>query len=90
MAGLSPRPRLVEYPIWAWASSDPTDLPNAGEVVARRLDIRPHLDLKRRAVRTYRSQITDLIADDPEGFRLPDEFLAHFDRPYEVFIERRG
>lgn len=90
IAGLAPRSRLVEYPIWAWVSSDPADLPAAHEVVARRLDIRAHLDLKRRAVRTYRSQTTDLIADDPEGFRLADEFLAHFDRPYEVFLEERA
>ncbi len=86
-AALSPRPRILEYPIWVWASLDPADPPRRDEVGARRLDIRAHLDLKRRAIGAYRSQTTDLIDDDPLGFRLSSEFLAHFDRPYEVFLE---
>lgn len=84
---LESRPRLLEYPIWLWASADAADLPTPGEVVARKLEITAHLDRKRRAIAAYRSQTTDLIEDDPLGFRLTHEFLAHFQRPYEVFFE---
>src|ERR1700683_1361707 len=33
------------------------------------------------------SQTTDLINDDPNGFRLTDSDLARFDLPYESFFE---
>jgi hypothetical protein len=51
-----------------------------------RLDTTRHLPAKRRAIAAHRSQTTDLIDDDPNGFRLPDEFLALFTRPFEVFL----
>jgi hypothetical protein len=29
---------------------------------------------------------SDLIADDPEGFRLPRALLSVFEQPFEVFL----
>jgi hypothetical protein len=52
-----------------------------------RLDAKRHLPAKRRAVAAHRSQTTDLIADDPAGFRLPPEALALAFRPFELFLE---
>ena len=52
-----------------------------------RLDIARHIPAKRRAIACHRSQLTDLIHDDPTGFRMSPEFLANFDQPFEVFIE---
>ncbi len=78
--------RLLSYPVWGWtlpASRELPDPPPRG----LRLDITPHLAAKRRAIAAHRSQTTDLIDDDPEGFRLADEFVALFTRPFEVFLE---
>ena len=43
--------------------------------------------LKQEAIACYRSQITNLIDDDPEGFRLTPEMLLNFARPWEVYLE---
>ncbi len=45
------------------------------------------LDRKRAAVPAHRSQTTDLIDDEPGGPRLAPEMLAHFEGPYEVYLE---
>ena len=57
--------------------------PGLGQRVFR---IRPVLDAKRRAIAAHRSQTTDLIDDDPDGSRLPEEFVGLFTRPYEVYL----
>ena len=51
------------------------------------LDIGAVVELKQQAIAAYRSQTTDLIDDDPEGFRLTDVMLANFTRPWEVYFE---
>lgn len=87
MAHLRLSPRLVEYPIWDWDSAQRGDAPAIGEVTAWRLDISAVLPQKLQAIAAYRSQTTDLIDDDPEGFRLTPEMLAHFAHPWELFLE---
>ena len=62
----------------------------AGEVAAWRLDVRAVLPLKEVAIAAHRSQTTDLIADDSDGFRLLPHVLAHFTRPWEIFLEEQG
>ncbi len=79
--------RVVEYPVWVWELAQPGDLPQPGEMQAWRLDIGKVLDVKRQAIAAYPSQTTRLIADDPEGFMLTPEVLAHFTQPYEVYLE---
>ena len=78
-------PRLVEYPIWDW------DLEQRGnfsqQIEAWRYDISSVLELKQQAIAKYRSQISDLIDDDPEGFRLTPEMLENFTQPWEVYLE---
>ena len=87
-AGRRPGVRWLEYPVWAWTRpDDPACAPHGGEATAWRLDISDVLDAKSRAVAAHRSQTTDLIADDPDGFRLAPDVLAHFERPWELFIE---
>lgn len=80
-------PRLIEYPIWDWDWEQRRSLPASLEVTTWRLNISAVVELKQQAIATYRSQITDLIDDDPEGFRLSAEMLANFTRPWEVYIE---
>ena len=52
-----------------------------------RLEIGRHLARKRRAIDAHRSQTTDLIADDPNGFRLTGTDLARFALDHEFFFE---
>jgi LmbE family N-acetylglucosaminyl deacetylase len=79
--------RLIEYPIWDWDAQQSKHLPDANQVSAWRLDIQAVLGVKQRAIAAYRSQVTNLIDDDPEGFRLTPAMLAHFVQPWEVYFE---
>jgi hypothetical protein len=45
------------------------------------------MEKKRRALAAHGSQTTALIDDDPGGFLFSQIDLAHFDRPYEFFLE---
>ncbi|WP_319419376.1 PIG-L deacetylase family protein [Pleurocapsa sp. FMAR1] len=78
-------PRLIEYPIWDWDTKQRQDFSES--VDAWRLDISSVLELKRQAIAQYRSQISDLIDDDPEGFRLTPEMLLNFTQPWEIYLE---
>ncbi len=80
-------PRLIEYPIWDWDTEQSGGLPNSAQITGWRLDINAVVSLKQRAIAAYQSQITDLIDDDPEGFRLTPEMLANFTRSWEVYFE---
>ena len=79
--------RLIEYPIWLWEMADAADLPQANEVKIRRLAIDEVVERKQKAIYAHRSQTTDLIDDDPHGFRLSPEVLAHFAAPFEIYLE---
>lgn len=79
--------RVFAYPIWGWTL--PEDLEVGAPPQGQRLDITAHLPAKAAAIAAHRSQITDLIADDPSGFRLEPAMLARFARPYEIFIALR-
>ncbi len=78
-------PRILEYPIWDW------DRQQRGSSIETatvwRFDIRSVLDLKQSAIAQYLSQISDLIDDDPEGFRLTPEMLKNFIQPWEIYLE---
>jgi LmbE family N-acetylglucosaminyl deacetylase len=76
---------LYSYPVWGWLLP-PEQLLQDRMIEGWRLDITMHLNRKRRAIASHQSQYSDLIRDDPNGFRLPPELLATFDRPYEAFI----
>jgi len=78
--------RLLAYPVWGWTLPPDQPLPDGPPIHGWRLDITRHLAAKRRAIAAHRSQTTDLIDDDPNGFRLTAEFLALFTRPFEVFL----
>lgn len=81
-----PRLKLWFYPIWGWhlAADAPIAAPSPEGC---RIDIRPWLGAKRGAIAAHASQTTDLIDDDPHGFRFDDQTLAPFLGPYEYFIE---
>lgn len=78
--------QIIEYPIWLYELAASDDAPLAAEVSAFRLDISEVAELKQQAVRAHVSQLTDLIDDDPNGFRLSAEVLQNFNLPYEIFL----
>ncbi|MDY6784846.1 MAG: PIG-L family deacetylase [Cyanobacteriota bacterium] len=86
---LSPKPRVIEYPIWDWDAAQHQDLPNWEQFEVWRLGIDAVVEEKERAIAAYRSQTTRLINDDPDGFLLTPEILENFKRPWEVYIEEK-
>jgi LmbE family N-acetylglucosaminyl deacetylase len=83
---MSPGLKLWAYPIWGWhieASADIRQPPP----MASRIDISPYRDRKLEAIAAHASQMTDLISDDPEGFRFDKNSLAPCLGQYEYFIE---
>lgn len=79
-------PRLIEYPIWDWDAEQRGNF-GCAQVIGWRLDISTVVEMKRRAIAAYRSQTTDLIDDDPEGFRLTPTMLENFAQPWELYLE---
>jgi LmbE family N-acetylglucosaminyl deacetylase len=77
--------RHLSYPVWGWTLPDDTELPAAPS--GARLDIAAHLPAKRRAIAAHASQHPGLITDSPRGFHLPPDFIAMFERPWEVFLD---
>ena len=80
-------PRLLVYSIWGDRSAGLASVPE-GET-GWRLDIRSVENLKRQAALAHRSQTTNLIDDDPSGFRLTLEMLNNLIQPYETYLELR-
>ncbi|QDA59613.1 PIG-L deacetylase family protein [Hymenobacter jejuensis] len=87
LAALPNAPRLLEYVVWAWERAAPHELPQTGEVEGWRIGIEPVLAQKQKAIAAHRSQLTNLIDDDPTGFQLAPQMLAHFAQPTEVYLE---
>ncbi len=81
------RVRMLEYPVWLWENGQPGDWPRHGEMRAWRLDIRPVVTFKREAILSHRSQVSNVITDVPDGFRLSQSMLGRFAAPWEVFLE---
>ncbi|MET0971589.1 MAG: PIG-L family deacetylase [Tardiphaga sp.] len=82
-----PEAKLWSYPIWGWHLDPDAELPGAPG--GYRLDIAGQQAVKARAIAAHRSQMTDLIADDPDGFRFTDKTLAPFLGSFEYYLERR-
>jgi LmbE family N-acetylglucosaminyl deacetylase len=79
---------LHEYTVWG--AMLPPQTPIEPTQIGFRLDIERQRDRKRRAIAAHRSQTTDLIKDDPDGFSFRPAELARFDLSYETFFESVG
>ena len=75
----------LEYAIWLDEFGAPSDRPRLGEVEAVALDISDVVDRKRAAIGAHISQTTDLISDDPSGFRLTAETIVRLTGPHEEY-----
>ena len=78
-------PRRLEYPIWDWDETQRGDIP--GYITGWRLDIGRVVQKKQRAISLYRSQISNLIDDDLDGFRLSQQMIGQFSQPWELYFE---
>ena len=79
--------RVLAYSVWGRTLPAGTEIdPPLGLF---RLDVTAEQETKRRAVMAHRSQTTDLIADDPTGFRLAPDMIDRLCGPYEFFIEEQ-
>ncbi len=77
--------RILSYPVWGWTLPPETEVGSAGRLL--RLDVSAERETKRRAVMAHRSQTTDLVADDPAGFRLAEKMIDRLCGRFEHFIE---
>jgi LmbE family N-acetylglucosaminyl deacetylase len=78
--------RLLEYVIWGHTLPPSTEVDPISSGFKIGIDDEV-MEKKRRAIAAHRSQTTALIDDDPGGFLLSQIDLAHFDLPYEFFLE---
>ncbi len=83
-----PGVRVYEYPVWGWTLPPKTEVGAAPEGL--RLDVSAYRETKARAVAAHESQTTDLISDDPDGFRLAPEMIDRLCGPYERFVAVRA
>jgi LmbE family N-acetylglucosaminyl deacetylase len=80
-----PRARLFEYSIWGRALPLEATVPETPR--GWRFDGAAADRRKQAAIACHRSQISDLINDDPQGFRLTPDMLARFSGGEEIFFE---
>lgn len=80
-------PRLIEYPVWLWELGHENDFPISAEMTSWRLDIGNVIEKKRKAIAAHQSQLGNVFLDDPAGFKLTPNILAHFELPFEIFFE---
>ena len=62
---------------------EPSDHPAAGEM--ERLSLAVSSDVKRYALLAHRSQLGELVLDDPTGFVLGPETITRLTGPEEVY-----
>lgn len=82
-AGLE-RLKVYAYPVWGWT------LPAEHEVgdapTGMLFDTKRYRGAKARAIAAHRSQVGDLIDDDPDGFRLPAAMIDRSVEADEIFL----
>ena len=81
-----PSIRLWAYPVWGWHLTAGNEV-NASAPNGCRVDVSDVIAIKRAAIAAHASQMTNLITDDPDGFRFDKATLAPFVGAFEYFIE---
>lgn len=77
--------RHLAYPVWGHTLPPQAEV--GGPPRGARLAIDAVLPRKRAAIRAHRSQLGEVIEDDPQGFTLDPGMLARFDQPFEIVLE---
>ena len=76
--------RLFHYLVWFWERGDEAD-EELQKAAWWKVDVGAVSAIKLSAIAAHQSQVTALIDDDPTGFILSPEVLAHFDDTFELF-----
>jgi hypothetical protein len=83
--------RLLAYPVWGWTLPPDREIDDAEAARAGwRLDVAAMLPAKRAAVASHRTQLGQVITDDPGGFVLPTSLLQDLMKPDEVYLLGNG
>ena len=82
--------RVLEYLVWAFERGQGDEWPQSDEARAFRVDIGAVLERKRAAIAAHASQVTHLIDDAEQAFWLSPDVVAHFERPFEIYLEPRS
>ncbi len=82
-----PSVRMLEYGVWLWMRRSTATWPDAARITLHRLALSGDDRRKRQAIACHRSQTTDLIDDDPHGFRLTPADINQACGPYELLLE---
>jgi LmbE family N-acetylglucosaminyl deacetylase len=80
-------PRMLEYLVWTMERGDEAARPRDDEVRAWRLDVSDVVEAKRAAIESHRSQLGEVIHDDPTGFTLPADMVERACAPFEIYLE---
>ena len=67
--------RQLEYTVWLPQRAAPEDLPQPGEASVWEVRVARQLARKEAAIRAHRSQLGQLVHDDPGGFVLPEHMI---------------
>jgi len=86
VSGMLAAPHL-SYLVWGWTLPD--DQPIDGDIAGWRFPVNGEKQRKSRALNAYQSQVSDLIDDDPEGFRLDGQTLELMLSDDEAFLVNR-
>lgn len=85
---------LLEYPIWMWhwaRPDDPADRDMVPWPALRRLELHTtEVHAKAAAMSTHHSQVAPLSPAPGDETLLSKGMLAHFERPFETFIDVAG
>jgi LmbE family N-acetylglucosaminyl deacetylase len=81
----SVHPEELEYAIWLEEFGKSEDYPRDGEAEAVRIDVSRAVKAKRAAIAAHKSQVSDLIDDDSDGFRLTPSTIARLTTTTETF-----
>jgi LmbE family N-acetylglucosaminyl deacetylase len=82
-----PGSAFAGYDVWLSIRGDCDDAPKPGEAMRSTVELNRRARIaKRRALFAHRSQTSDLIDDDPTGFRITEELAARWLGPQEHFF----
>lgn len=79
------RPSVLEYAIWLSEFGAPEDHPRTEEMQVVAIDIAQGAGAKREAVNAHLTQTSDVIDDDPDGFRLTRATIDRLVGPVESY-----
>ncbi|MDT0575918.1 PIG-L family deacetylase [Croceicoccus sp. F390] len=77
-------------PLWSFAVWGRFGDAGAGGAQVVRFVSAAHQHLKALAIAAHRTQMTQLVADDPTGFIMPGKLIEHFAGSAEIFLHDRA